>query len=159
MHATSKRSQPLKAAAAVPLDVIKAAKVVIALSGWAKIPDGREIYQSSVVASFENSFILAKIFLASSEQLANLPLMTTKTSSENITRKFTVAYQLGSRGSTHNKLSAAIRAMLNARASARRSGDIQGITIEVTEYKDGKLWGTGELTEAESAEIELSELR
>lgn len=32
------------------LDLIKAAKCVIALSGWSKIPDGREVYQTSYMA-------------------------------------------------------------------------------------------------------------
>jgi hypothetical protein len=76
--------------------------------------------------------------------------MTTTTTTETLTRKYTVAYQLGGRGTTHNKISAALNAVAKARRAAKRGGDLQGVRIEVTEYKDGRLWGAGELTEEES---------
>jgi len=78
--------------------------------------------------------------------------MTTTT--DSITRKFSIAYQLGGRGTTHSKFSAALNALAKAQRSARRGGDCQGISIEVTEYKDGSLWGTGELTEDEASQLE-----
>lgn len=72
------------------------------------------------------------------------------TDTDTITRKFAIAYQLGGRGTTHSKFSAALNALGKAQRSARHSGDRQGISIEVTEYKaDGILWGAGELTEDE----------
>lgn len=73
-----------------------------------------------------------------------------------ITRKYSISYQLGATGSTHSKLSAAIRALQSARNAARRGGDCQGITITVTEYRDGQIYGTGELTDAERNEIEIA---
>lgn len=78
--------------------------------------------------------------------------MTTTT--DTITRKFTVAYQLGGRGTTHSKFSAALNALAKAQRSARRGGDCQGISIEVTEYKDGRIWGSGELTEDEANQLQ-----
>lgn len=33
-----------------PMDLVKAAKCVVALSGWTKTPEGREVYQSSYFA-------------------------------------------------------------------------------------------------------------
>jgi len=77
-----------------------------------------------------------------------------KMTTETLTRKFTVAYQLGGRGTTHNKFSAALNAVAKARRAAKRGGDLQGIGIEVSEYKaDGSLWGTGSLTEDEAAAL------
>lgn len=79
----------------------------------------------------------------------------TMTTNDTITRKFTIAYQLGGRGTTHSKFSAALNALGKAQRSARRGGDCQGISIEVTEYKaDGSLWGAGELTEDESNQLQ-----
>lgn len=75
------------------------------------------------------------------------------TTEPTITRKFQVRYQLGGYGSEHVKLSAAIRAMEAAERRARRGGDIQGIYIQVNEYRAGSFYGHGELTDAEQMEI------
>lgn len=78
-----------------------------------------------------------------------------KNTEDTITRKFAVAYQLGGRGTTHGKFSAALNALAKARRSAHRGGDCQGVGIEVTEHKaDGSLWGVGELTEEEANQIQ-----
>lgn len=76
------------------------------------------------------------------------------TTTANIARKFQVSYQLGGRGTEHVKLSAAIRAMQAASSRSRKSGDRQGITIQVNEYVDGRFYGHGELTDAEAMEIQ-----
>lgn len=76
------------------------------------------------------------------------------TTTDSITRKFTIAYQLGGRGTTHSKFSAALNALAKAQRSARRGGDCQGISIAVTEYKDGLIWGSGALTEDESNQLQ-----
>ena len=78
--------------------------------------------------------------------------MTTTT--KNITRKFQVRFQLGGYGTEHNKLSAAITAMDKAARRASRSGDIQGISIQVNEYRDGSFYGHGELTEDEASQLQ-----
>lgn len=72
---------------------------------------------------------------------------------DSITRKFQVRYQLGGRGSEHVKLSAAIRAMAKAERAARRGGDIQGVYIEVNEYRNGAYYGPGALTDSEALMI------
>ena len=72
---------------------------------------------------------------------------------ESIAREYTVAYQLGAKGSSHRSFAAACKALAKASAAARKGGDRQGITIEVTEYKAGKLWGAGELTDDETATL------
>jgi len=76
------------------------------------------------------------------------------TTTDTITRKFTVAYQLGGCGTTHSKFSAALNALDKAQRSARRSGDCQGVSIEVTEYQDGRVYGAGELTEDEANQLQ-----
>jgi hypothetical protein len=94
-----------------------------------------------------------------SSQLHDATLQTTNhhktmTTTDTITRKFQVRFQLGGYGSEHSKLSAAIRAMQAAERRARRGGDCQGIYIQVNEYRDGRFYGHGELTETESMEIQ-----
>lgn len=76
------------------------------------------------------------------------------TTESMITRKFQVRFQLGGYGSEHVKLSAAIRAMEAAKRCARRGGDCQGVYIQVNEYRNGSFYGHGELTDAESMEIQ-----
>ena len=66
-----------------------------------------------------------------------------------ITRKFLISYALGGVGSSHRKLSAAIRAMQSAQRAACKGGDCQSIFIKVTEYKDGQVYGAGNLTDSE----------
>ena len=76
------------------------------------------------------------------------------TTTDTITRKFQVRFQLGGYGSEHNKLSAAIRAVEKAERAARRGGDCQGVYIQVNEYRDGSFYGQGELTDSESMDIQ-----
>jgi hypothetical protein len=78
--------------------------------------------------------------------------MTTTT--DTITRKFQVRFQLGGYGTEHNKLIAAITAMDKAARRACRSGDSQGISIRVNEYRDGSFYGHGELTEDEASQLQ-----
>lgn len=73
---------------------------------------------------------------------------------DTITRKFQVRFHLGGYGSEHIKLSAAIRAMKKAIARGRRSGDRQGVSIQVNEYRDGRFYGTGEMTPEEYSEYQ-----
>ena len=65
------------------------------------------------------------------------------------TRKFQVRFQLGGYGSEHNKLSAAIRAMEKSDRAARLGGDCQCVYIQVNEYRNGRFYGHGELTDSE----------
>ena len=67
------------------------------------------------------------------------------TTKSTITRKFQIRDQLGGYGSEHVKLSAAIRAMEAAKRHARRGGDCQSIYIQVNEYRNGSLYGLGDL--------------
>ncbi len=73
---------------------------------------------------------------------------------DSITRKFQVRFQLGGYGTEHTKLIAAIRAMEKAIARNRRTGDSQGVSIQVNEYKGGSFYGIGEMTETEYAEYQ-----
>jgi len=76
-----------------------------------------------------------------------------------MTRKdiYQISYQLGGTGSTHRKLSAAIRAMHQAQRRADRGGDEQGIGITAITYPaDGTdPWGLDRpLTDAEMEAIQ-----
>lgn len=64
----------------------------------------------------------------------------------SIKRTYTIAFQLGARGSTHRTFGAAIKALSRVRKTARKAGDKQAIYLEVN-------GGDGLLTDDEAAQL------